>query len=177
VVETRIGKQSATMVVDEFEIELQDHGKVTEMCRRFGRRLRDLPCHVGFVCLSKRDIDKNTGEVVYRPDLTPKFASDMLGYVDVAVYTTQEDGNPDDRSCYVGITRPVSVYRGKDRYGATPPRMANPTFDRIIEYVNSDDDFEDPYQAAYRSRLKANSDPAATVEQIEELELGVTVNT
>lgn len=54
------------MVDDEFEIELKEHGKVTEMLRRTHRRFRDLPCHSAFVCLDKRDVDQDG--VTYRPD-------------------------------------------------------------------------------------------------------------
>ena len=132
---------------------------MTEMVRRICRRFRDLPCHTAFVCLDKRDVDQDG--VVYRPALTPKFASDIVGYVDIAVYTALGSGDEDDRSRFTGITRPTGKFRGKDRFNATPPMMANPTFDRIVEYVESDADTwqehaaRDPFQQAREARLAA----------------------
>jgi AAA domain len=154
-VEERHAKKiKAGMVDDVFETELKEFGKMTEMCRRICRRFRDLPCHTAFVCLDKRDVDSDG--VVYRPDLTPKFAADLVGYVDIAVYTQQQAGDVEDRSRYIGTTRPIGKFRGKDRFGATPPVMANPTFDRLVEYVNWDEDegdMDDPYQRAYEERM------------------------
>lgn len=125
---------------DEFFVDRDEYGKMTEMVRKISRRFRDLPCHTAFVCLAKREVDKEgSGEVVYRPALTPAFASDLMGYVDVVAYTQQAEGDADDRSRYVGVTRPIGKYRGKDRYGATPEMFPNPTFDRLVEYVEADD--------------------------------------
>jgi len=144
---------------DEFFTDRDEYGRMTEMVRRISRRFRDLPCHTAFVCLAKRDVD-NDG-VYYRPALTPAFASDLMGYVDIAVYVNQVDGDEDDRSRFTGVTRPVGKFRGKDRYGATPTMMANPTFDRIVEYVNSehndwrDHAATDPFQLAREKRLAA----------------------
>lgn len=149
----------AGMEDDEFLVDRDDFGRMTEMVRRVCRRFRDLPCHTVFVCLDKRDVDQDG--VVYRPALTPKFASDIVGYVDVAVYTVLGNGDEDDRSRYTGITRPIGKFRGKDRFNATPPMMANPTFDRIVEYVSSDTNTwqehaaTDPFQQAREARLAA----------------------
>lgn len=146
---------------DEFFVDRDDYGRMTEMVRRVCRRFRDLPCHTAFVCLDKRDVDQDG--VVYRPALTPKFASDIVGYVDIAVYTVLGNGGDDDRSRFTGITRPTGKFRGKDRFNATPPMMANPTFDRIVEYVESDADTwqqhaaDDPFQQAREARLAAQT--------------------
>lgn len=174
VVETRVGRQAATMVTDEFDIELKDHGKVTEQCRRIARRFRDLDCHTVFVTLAKREID--TDGVIYRPDLTPKFAADMMGYVDAAIYTSQVD-TPDyeDPSRFLGVTRPIGRYRGKDRYGALPPVFANPTFDRVLEYIQFEgeggyqerqeiDQFQQAYLARGKPFLSTPSAPIVVVE-------------
>jgi hypothetical protein len=146
--------------VDEFDVDREEYGKMTEMVRRSSRRFRDLPCHTAFVCLAKREVDKEgSGEIVYRPALTPAFATDLMGYVDVVAYTQHSDGNPNDRSRFTGLTRPIGRYRGKDRYGALPEIMPNPTFDRIVEYVHSDDPAEleanDPWVKARQARIGA----------------------
>lgn len=153
---------------DEFFTDRDEYGRMTEMMRRICRRFRDLPCHTAFVCLAKRDVD-NDG-VFYRPALTPAFAGDLMGYVDIAVYCGVGDGDEDDRSRYTGITRPIGKFRGKDRYNAVPPVMANPTFDRLVEYVDSpcadwrDHAADDPYQVAREIRLAVDvtNEPAPT---------------
>lgn len=158
---------------DEFSVERDEYGRMTEMVRRVSRRFRDLECHTAFVCLAKRDVDKEgDGGIVYRPALTPAFASDLAGYVDVVLYTEQgESDDPDDRSRFTGVTRPIGKFRGKDRYGATPPVFPNPTFDRLVEYVRSDDPEAmanlDPYVRQLRIRSGEVADPKNFVEVID----------
>lgn len=143
---------------DEFEVDRDEYGKMTEQLRRVTRRFRDLPCHTGFVCLAKRDVDKEGGGgIVYRPALTPAFANDLAGYVDIVAYVQQSEGDADDLSRFTAVTRPLGKYRGKDRTGSTPEIMPNPTFTRVLEYVLSDDPDEtaanDPFVRARMARL------------------------
>lgn len=145
---------------DEFEVDRDEYGKMTEQLRRVTRRFRDLPCHTAFVCLAKRDVDKEgTGEIVYRPALTPAFANDLAGYVDIVAYVQQSDGDPADLSRFTAVTRPLGKFRGKDRFGATPEIMPNPTFTRILDYVLADDPEEhaakDEFVQARLARLAA----------------------
>lgn len=147
---------------DEFEIDRDEYGRMTEQLRRVTRRFRDLPCHTAFVTLARRDVDKEgSGEIYYRPSLTPAFANDLMGYVDIAAYVQQSDGDPDDLSRFTAVTRPIGKFRGKDRFGATPEIMPNPTFDRILDYVNADDPEEfaanDPFVAARQARIAART--------------------
>lgn len=149
----RHARHSDKMVSDEFTADRDEYGKMTEQVRRLSRRFRDLECHVAFVALAKREVDDDGA--FYRPMLTPAFASDLAGYVDVVVYTEQQEGEESDFSRFIGTTRPIGRARGKDRFGALPPKLANPTMDRIIEYVNSpDDDLDtrDPFMHAYYER-------------------------
>lgn len=162
IVEDRHARRSKSgMDDDEFAVDRDEYGRMTEMVRRVSRRFRDLPCHTAFVCLAKRDVD-NDG-VFYRPALTPAFATDLVGYVDIAAFVAQGGGDEDDRSRYTGITRPIGKFRGKDRYNATPPTMANPTFDRIVEYVESEcDDWRDHaandvFQLARNKRIDSST--------------------
>jgi hypothetical protein len=125
---------------DPFAVDRDEYGKMTEQCRRITRQFRDLDCHTAFVCLTRRDVDKEgDGSIFYRPALTPAFATDLLGYVDVAMYVQEEDdADLGDYSRFIGLTRPTGKYRGKDRYGATPPVFPNPTFDRVVDFVRQE---------------------------------------
>ena len=124
------------MEISEFDVQLDDYGRVTEQLRRIVRKWRDLPCHVAFGALQKRDLDGKDGSIVYLPELMPKFANDLMGYVDVVMchVTSMEYGVME----FAGIARPVGKYRGKDRYGALPVTLANPTFDRVVGLVNDE---------------------------------------
>lgn len=156
-------RTAAGMVSDEFSADRDEYGKMTEQVRRISRRFRDLPCHVAFVCLAKREIDNSgDGGVFYRPMLTPAFASDLVGYVDIVLYTEQHPSeDPTDHSRFVGTCVPVDRARGKDRFGVLPPVFASPTMDRIIDYVNAPIDSDplyqvgdDPFMIAYYRRTR-----------------------
>lgn len=158
---------------DPFDTDRDEYGKMTEMCRRTARQFRDLECHTVFVCLERRDVDKEgDGSIFYRPALTPAFATDMMGYVDVALYMQQEDADITDVSRFVAVTRPVGKYRGKDRYGALPPSFPNPTFDRVVQFVRDvDTDPEemwarDPFVIQRGIRIGELPDPDAETEDV-----------
>jgi hypothetical protein len=132
---------------DPFATDRDEWGKMTEMCRRVTRQFRDLECHTAFVCLDRREVDKEAteGGVFYRPALTPAFSTDLMGYVDVVIYTSREEVDDlSDQSQFVGITVATGKYRGKDRYGVLPPSFPNPTFDRLVKFVREADP-EDPH--------------------------------
>ncbi len=153
-------RTAAGMVSDEFSADRDEYGKMTEQVRRISRRFRDLPCHVAFVCLAKREID-NDG-AFYRPMLTPAFASDLVGYVDIVLYTEQQAcDDPTDGSRFVGTCAPVDRARGKDRFGVLPTVFACPTMDRVIDYVNTPLDQnplhqvgDDPFMVKYYQRTR-----------------------
>jgi hypothetical protein len=68
--------------------------------------------------------------------------NDIRGYVDIVVATkVAVDGQ------YVGITKPRFGLMGKDRFGALPTTMVNPTMERIIAVIN---DELDPEEVAWR---------------------------
>lgn len=139
----------------EYDVELKQHGIVTEQLRMLTRRFRDLPCHIAFVTLAKRDLDSDTGQVVYLPQLPPKFGTNLRGYVDVIGYTRQADG-VETASGFLGIFRDSGKYRGKDRLGGIPRVLANPAFDRVVGCVTETLDLaEDTDQLQYLERGRA----------------------
>jgi len=99
------------------------------------RHFCDLPCHVAFITHPKRDEDSD-GEVVYRPAMTPKVSGILLGQVDVTCVCLALARAGEEEPDYLGLFRPAGKYRGKDRLGVLPPRLINPTFDRVLAYVD-----------------------------------------
>ena len=129
--------------VDPFFIDRDDYGVMTEQLRRLVRKFRDLPCHVGFSALEKRETDGE--DAIYRAALTPAFTNDLAGYVDIVIRTIQLAPE-----IYVGVSQNFGRSQGKDRFGVLPPVMAEPTLDRIVAMVNDELDLEtDPAQMRY----------------------------
>ena len=154
IVSKAVNKASARgMERDPFQIDRADWGVNTEQMRRLARRFRDLPCHVAFGALPKREVDDD-GSVIYSPALTPAFQTDLMGYVDVVIHTEiREIGG---EQFYIGTTKPVGKFLGKDRFGILPSALVNPTLDRVVAYVNGELTQEtDPLQKAARDAASA----------------------
>jgi hypothetical protein len=123
---------------DKYSMQVDDYGDNTTQMRKLFRGFRDAKAHVIFVALEQRDTDKATGLISYRPDMTPKLSSDLLGYVDIVCHTTCESVSGQAEPNYWGTFRAVDLYEGGDRFHMLPPRLINPSADRIIAYVNGD---------------------------------------
>ena len=115
---------------------IEDYGVNTAELRDLIRMFRDLPCHVGLSATETRDEDDD-GAIVYRPNLTPKIASDLKGYVDLVCYVMppQTFGG---KKYYLGKFNPGGKYQAKDRFGIMPNVLCNPTYDRVIAYVSGE---------------------------------------
>lgn len=140
---------------DEFQIFREDWGVNTEQMRRLIRRFRDLPCHVGFSALPRRDVDDD-GVVVYGPAVSPALQTDLLGYVDIVIHV--DVAEIDGQVFYLGDTSPAGKFIAKDRFGVLPRKMVNPSFPRIIDYVNGVIEVEDdPLQQEYAEARRSSS--------------------
>jgi hypothetical protein len=145
---------------DRFSIELADYGLMTEMVRTLVRRFRDLPCHFAITALAKRQQDDD-GTVSYVPAVTPALVNDLIGWVDIVAHTTV--GAVGEREEYRGLFRAVGKYRGKDRLGLLPKYLVDPTFDRIVAYVDEELVAEkDPVMIAAREARAALAEAETT---------------
>jgi hypothetical protein len=146
-------------VWEQYAIELGDYGVNTNEMRTLSRQFRDLPCHTAFVALEKREQDEKTGLVSYGPDMTAKLASDILGYVDVICHTYTRVVAGSDEPEYWGAFRTFDLYVGGDRFNTLPPRLINPSMDRIIAYLTHELELEnDPEMQAAFARAGGKSD-------------------
>lgn len=142
---------------------LSDYGIMTDQLRRLTRRFRDLPCHVGWTCTERRELDDD-GTLALLPNLTPKFGGDLRGYADIVIRTEVLDttGTPiQDRYPYgmfIGIAQQRGKTRGKDRFKVLPLTMVNPSMDRVIQYVQGGlIQADDPMQADFDEWVKAQA--------------------
>lgn len=121
---------------------------MTQELRRMVRPLHDLPCHVAIACQMRFEAGQFT------PDLSPAIRGDMIGYAGIVI-RLQQEGELDGEPLVVGYPRPDATHVAKDQYGVLPSRLAYPTFDRILAYVQGDLTKEaDPMQAKYRDEIK-----------------------
>lgn len=138
------GGNIADMLTDRFFTDRDDYGYMSSQMRHLLRRYRDLPCHFGIAFLERRDTDPTTGKVRIGPAVTPGLQNDIIGFVDLLCHTTVSlDGQ------YLGEFRAAGVRVAKDRYGVMPMPTVDPTWDRVVGYVNGElDEATDPVQAA-----------------------------
>ena len=130
--------------VDQFFTDVADYGTMTKMFVDSLRKFRDLPLHVVYTALERRDVDKKTGDVTIGPAVTPGVATSLLGYVDIVIHCTAGD----DEYPFRGLTNKGGIRRVKDRFGILPRVMVEPTMERIIEYAEGKyEDEVDPKQA------------------------------
>jgi hypothetical protein len=115
--------------------EIGDYGDLSQQMRRIVRGLRDLDIHLGLSALEKRDTGPD-GEVVVGPELTPGVLKDVNGYMDVVAHCRVEAVEGDD--IYQGLMRPTGKWSAKDSFGIFPRYLVQPSFDRLVAYVNGD---------------------------------------
>ena len=66
-------------------LQLQDWGWLGEQMRAIITGFRNLDMHVVFTCHTKETADEETGRMYFKPNLQGAFASDIPGYVDLAL--------------------------------------------------------------------------------------------
>lgn len=148
----------------------EDYGDMTAMVRELMRKFRDLPCHFGVTALPRRTQDDD-GSVTYTPGVTPAVAQDLNLWIDVVCHTSVALVGPEQEEEFRGLFRPHNKYRGKDRLNALPKWLVDPTFDRIVAYVDDELDVDsDPVMVAARERAAATKETAPETETKEDSE-------
>lgn len=148
---------------DVNHVDLADYGDMAKIFRDILRKFRDLNTHVVITALERRDVDNDTGKPMYGPAISPALQTDILGYMDFALYlkAADEDGP------YRALTKNSGKYRVKDRYDVLPKVMVEPTCDRIFAYCNDEltpetdpvqDLLPDPPARKSSGKKKASSD-------------------
>lgn len=150
---------------EEGFIDRSDYGVMSEQVRGLVRKFRDLPCHFCASALERRDIDDD-GTVVYRPAVTPGLQTDMYGWFDLVCHTQVVNVGPHEQ--YRGLFRPAGKFRGKDRYKVMPRELVNPTFDRVLDYVEESLSLEkDPVMKAAQQQVNEQKKETKTDAEAE----------
>lgn len=134
-----------------WETDRNDYGVMGKQFRDLLRKFRDLPCHLILTALERRDVDEDTGLVMYGPAVSPGLQKDVLGYMDLVFYFKEaEDATKDTLAKpYRAVTQRAGRRRSKDRYGVMPQVFNEPTFERLVGYLNGELTADtDPLQTA-----------------------------
>lgn len=124
---------------DVFFTDRSDYGTMTSQFVPLVHQFRDLQCHFLVTALERRDVDEDTGQVMYGPVFTPAVSSEVRASADLVMRVSQEEApEPHQGMVVVAATRPNPRYRGKDRFDATPIRFINPSFTRTLAYVEGE---------------------------------------
>lgn len=147
----KIRKRSGEDSVDEvdaFFTDRADYGTMSKMMLDVIRKFRDLPCHLIITALERKDQDKDEGGVKYGPAVSPAVQTPLLGYSDMVLAYKAPDEDGPARA----LTKRTSLYRCKDRNGVLPMVLAEPTFIRILAYIEGELTPEtDPVQATLKA--------------------------
>jgi hypothetical protein len=154
-------------------VDRSDYGTMSKKVRKLLRDFRDLPCHYFVSALERRDMDPDTGKPVYGPAVSPALSTDLLGYVDIAIYMKA----PDEEGPARGMTQRSARYRVKDRFGVLPRVMAVPSGDRIISYLSGElteetDPFQDDLPDKAKKSLDRPDQPLSEVDDADDEEDG-----
>lgn len=169
---------------EKYDIYLEDRGTVVNMMQEILRKLHGLDVHLLLGAHQRRDVDKDDGSVMIRPAMSPSTITGFAGWMDFIVHmrTTEFANDPtlEEGLEFTGLTRPRGKFMAKDRFGLLPPVMVNPSFDRVLGYLEEDlDRITDPLQIAARKRReevaaakegKPKDEPVAETDQADEPE-------
>lgn len=113
----------------------KDYQNNNEHMRRIAAAFRDVPRNVIFTSHEKEDKNEETGAVYIRPDLAPKVAKTIGGYVDLVGRMTSnmaDDSDPTTFESEVRI-RPSARIMAKTRIMSLPTILKNSTFMTVHE--------------------------------------------
>lgn len=121
----------------------REWGKSGERVRMIVRALRDLECNVIMSALGAVDQDDRTGRRLIHPSFPGKLKSELAGFFDIVGHLKAvAEGGEIKRTIQFVKTENLIA---KDRSGALPNLMENPSFPEIWELIHSN------------SKVKANS--------------------
>lgn len=121
-----------------WDTDRNDYGVMAKQFRDLLRKFRDLPCHLILTALERRDVDNDTGQTTYGPAVSPGIQKDVLGYMDLVLYFKEATADEKDTpgKPYRAVTHRAGTRRSKDRYGMLPQVLNEPTFPRVLGYLD-----------------------------------------
>ncbi len=122
---------------DEDVPEQRDWGIASTMFRRMIRSFRDLDAHVIFTAHEAEIKDAKTGAVTLLPSIPGKLSREVPGYMDEVFYLYTKEKSDEGETVVERklLSQPTGKFFAKDRSGAMPTVMTDPTMALIAERV------------------------------------------
>lgn len=153
--------------IDREFIDRADYGQAAKWLGDLIREYRTLPCHILVTALMRRDVDDDTGKVVYGPATSPAVQNDLAAMMDIVIMCKGEDTEGPIR----GLTKATGRYRAKDRFDAAPRVLVEPTFARYLAYYEGElTEDTDPEQKRYGKAGKPVDKELSTADELDELD-------
>lgn len=125
---------------DKYDADVPDirrWGKNGEQMRKWIRRYRDLPLNVVMCAHEVADKDQMTGLISYKPQFSGKLANEVAGFFDIVTYLYVKSEEREGKSVPVRklLTGSIEGYVAKDRSGALPLVIEDPTMKQIHDHI------------------------------------------
>jgi hypothetical protein len=122
--------------------DMHDWGKNLVQMKRFVRRVRDLPMHTFFTCLTQEDKDVKSGKILKKPGLPGKLRNEVAAFLDIVFYMyMKEVEDPADPEKKIQqrmiLTGATDQFIAKDRTNKLPMIMQMPTMKQIWEITHT----------------------------------------
>lgn len=117
--------------------DIGEYGENMNRLKLWVRHMCGLSVNFGFTAHPFRTEDEQTGEIQYLPWVQGKgMPNSLCGMVDVIAYMKIESdkAGEDHQVCYF---KKKNMYYAKDRYGALPPRMVDPSLPKIERLIKA----------------------------------------
>lgn len=152
--------QAKGEAVSDFFVSLDSRGEISTMFRRLQRQFLALPCHVLIGAHVRRDTDKQDGAVRIGPALPPALQQEALGLYDCVLMCQTTEFPGMELPEISALTQRSGKYIAKDRFHLLPKTLINPTFDRVLGYIDGTlVNTEDPLQLEAKIRRFAQAEP------------------
>jgi hypothetical protein len=130
---------------DQYDVWVEDHGKVTKRLTSIFRKMREIPYNVVVTALVRTETTRPKGDespivLGYKPDFTPKVGNTIMGFFDHVWYSYKTVLNEATGEAMVSfLTQPVGLYFAKTRGTQFPIqlglRVDNPSFANIYDLL------------------------------------------
>jgi len=125
---------------EKYDVDVHDirrWGKNGEQLRKWVRRSRDLPLNVIMCAHEIEEKDNMTGLISHKPQLSGKLSNEVAGFFDIVTYLYVKSEERQGKQVPVRklLTGHLEGYVAKDRSGALPLVIEDPTMQTIYKHV------------------------------------------
>lgn len=103
------------------------------------RNFRDMNMNVIFTALERELKDERSGSITIGPAMAQGLSRKLPGLLDLVGYMYVGTDEDDEKQRYM-LTQPDGRHKAKDRHGALPNPVENPTVEKLLKYIHGEDE-------------------------------------